>query len=48
MFAQIHALLRVSRVLEEMQVPYLREWAGRLEVSDLLERLLGEAGLGRA
>jgi predicted nucleotidyltransferase len=31
-----------------LDVEYLREWAGRLEVSDLLERLLGEAGLGRA
>jgi predicted nucleotidyltransferase len=32
----------------ELDLEYLREWAGRLEVSDLLERLLEEAGLGRA
>lgn len=31
-----------------LDVEYLREWAGRLEVSDLLERLLEEAGFGRA
>ncbi|HVF66139.1 MAG TPA: hypothetical protein VM914_00645 [Pyrinomonadaceae bacterium] len=31
-----------------LDVEYLREWAGRLEVSDLLERLLEEAGLGRS
>jgi predicted nucleotidyltransferase len=28
-----------------LDVEYLRDWAMRLEVSDLLERLLGEAGL---
>jgi predicted nucleotidyltransferase len=30
-----------------LEVEYMREWAGRLEVSDLLERLLEEAGLGQ-
>lgn len=30
-----------------LDIEYMREWAGRLDVSDLLERLLGEAGLGR-
>lgn len=39
-------VLKVQR--ERLDLEYLREWAGRLEVSDLLERLLGEAGLGRA
>lgn len=38
-------VLKVQR--ERLDLEYLREWAGRLEVSDLLERLLGEAGLGR-
>lgn len=37
--------LKVQR--ERLNLEYLREWAGRLEVSDLLERLLEEAGLGR-
>jgi hypothetical protein len=36
-------VLKVQR--ERLNLEYLREWAGRLEVLDLLERLLGEAGL---
>ena len=36
-------VLKVQR--ERLDLEYLREWAARLEVSDLLERLLGEAGL---
>jgi hypothetical protein len=36
-------VLKVQR--ERLDLEYLREWAGRLEVLDLLERLLGEAGL---
>jgi hypothetical protein len=36
-------VLKVQR--ERLDLEYLREWAMRLEVSDLLERLLGEAGL---
>jgi len=39
-------VLKVQR--ERLDLEYMREWAGRLEVSDLLERLLEEAGLGRA
>lgn len=39
-------VLKVQR--ERLDLEYMREWAGRLKVSDLLERLLGEAGLGRA
>ena len=38
-------VLKVQR--GRLDVEYLREWARRLEVSDLLERLLGEAGLGQ-
>jgi hypothetical protein len=36
-------VLKVQR--ERLDLEYLREWAARLEVSDLLERLLGEVGL---
>jgi hypothetical protein len=36
-------VLKVQRA--RLDLEYLREWAGRLEVSDLLERLLAEAGL---
>lgn len=39
-------VLKVQR--ERLDLEYLREWAGRLEVSDLLERLLAEAGFGSA
>jgi len=39
-------VLKVQR--ERLDLGYLREWAGRLEVSDLLERLLAEAGFGSA
>jgi hypothetical protein len=44
--SDVLGVLKVQR--ERLDLEYLREWAGRLEVSDLLERLLGEAGLGRA
>lgn len=39
-------VLKVQR--ERIDLEYLREWAGRLEVADLLEQLLEEAGFGRA
>jgi hypothetical protein len=43
---QLTDVLGVLKVQgKRLDIEYLREWAGRLEVLDLLERLLGEAGL---
>lgn len=41
--SDVLGVLKVQR--ERLDLEYLREWAGRLGVTDLLEELLAEAGL---